>query len=394
MGIKKYFFIILTVFLMTGTQSASALTLKAGDILTTKDKIEGDAYLAGQTVQIENSVQGDAIIAGGIVDINSKINQDAIIAGDKITINQEISDDLRVAGSTVIIKADVKGDVIVFAETLVIDKDVTIAGNIIAFVSKFQLDGTVNGDINVASVDTKITGTVQGDTKIRTADFTLEGNLAGKTEFVASKTVTITDSAEFGNTVNYGHTKELDLNPYLAEGVKANFDSELLKTQTEGRDVMRNMFSGMLVFRILSAALVILLFSWLAGKFTSRAVKNLKSSKDFSKAFFYGLLLFFLPISIIILLFISLIGIPVALFVTFLYVSMIFFSQSMTSLIVAQWLNHKYDLKQPKFQIFLVALGIYIVTYLLKFIPIVGVVFGLILTYIAFGSLVIEYRKK
>lgn len=394
MGIKKYFFIVFTVFLMIGTQSASALTLEAGDIVSPKEKIEGDAYLAGQTVQIDNSIQGDAIIAGGIVDINSKIDQDAILAGDKITINQEISDDLRAAGSTVIIKADVKGDVIVFAETLIVDKDVTIAGNIIAFVSKFQLDGNVDGSINVASVDSKITGTVKGDTKIRTADFTLEGTLAGKTEFVAERTVKVTDTAKFGDTVNYGHTKELDLNPYLAEGIKANFDSELLKTQTEGQDIMRNMFSGMLVFRILSAGLVILLFSWLAGKFTSRAVKNLEKGKDISKAFFYGILLFFLPISIIILLFVSVIGIPLAVFVAFAYLSMIFFSQSITSFIVAQWLNHKYDLKQGKFQIFLVALGIYIIMYLLKFIPIIGVVFGLILTYIAFGALVIEYRKK
>jgi uncharacterized membrane protein len=79
---------------------------------------------------------------------------------------------------------------------------------------------------------------------------------------------------------------------------------------------------------------------------------------------------------------------------TFAYLSLIFFSQSITSLVIAQWLNHKYDLKQGKVQVFLVALGVYIVMYLLKFIPIIGVVIGLILTYIAFGALIIEYRKK
>lgn len=391
---KKYLSIIIAITFILSTQSASALMLNAGESVNIKESVEGDAYLAGQTVRIQENIIGDAIIAGGVVDIDSLITQDAIIAGDKITINQEIGDDVRLAGSTVIIKADVKEDVIAFAETLIIDKDVTISGSIIAFVSKFQLDGTVNGNINIASVESTITGNVVGDTKIRTANFNLEGTLAGKTEFVAEGKVNITESAKFGDTVNYGYTQELDLAKNLEEGVTAKLDSELLQSQLERKQILPNMFSGMLVFRILSAALVILLVAWLAGKFTSRAAKNLEEGKDFRKAFFYGILLFFLPISIIVLLLISIIGIPVALFLTFAYLSMIFFSQSITSFIIAQWLNHKYKLNQPKAQIFLVSLGIYIIMYLIKFIPILGVLTGLVLTYIAFGALVIEYRKK
>lgn len=391
---KKYLILIAGLVILFSSQSVSALVLDAGETISTREKIEGDAYLAGQTVQIQNPINGDAIIAGGVVDIDSNISQDATIVGDKISINKEVNDDIRVAGSTVIIKADVKGDVIAFAETLIIDKDATISGNVLAFVSKFQLDGKVNQNINIASVDSAITGKVLGDTKIRTADFNLEGTLAGKTEFVAEREVVISDSAKFEDTVNYGYIKELDLKKNLKDGVVAKLDSELLKAQKESKEIMPNMFSGMLVFRILSAALVILLFSWFAGKFTSKAVKNLEKGKDISKAFFYGILLFFLPISIIILLFVSLIGIPLALFLTFAYLSLIFFSQSITSLITAQWLNHKYDLKQGKVQVFLVALGVYIIMYLLKFIPIIGVLIGLVLTYIAFGSLIIEYRKK
>lgn len=391
---KKFLATLIVLTFVFSIQSVSALTLDAGETIDIKDKVEGDTYLAGQTVRIQESIAGDAIIAGGVIDIDAPITQDVTIAGDKISINKEVGDDIRLAGTTVIIKGNIKGDIIAFAETLIIDKDVTISGNIIAFVSKFQLDGKVNGNINIASVESSIAGTVLGDTKIRTADFNLTGNLDGKTEFVAERNVTISDSAKFGDTVNYGHTKELDLAKNLKDGVNAKLDSELLKNQKDSKEIMPNMFSGMLVFRILSAGLVILLVSWLAGKFITRAVQNLEKKKEFSKAFFYGILLFFLPISIIVLLFLSLIGIPLALFLTFAYLSMIFFSQSITSLIIAKWLNHKYDLKQGKIQIFLVALGVYIVLYLLKFIPILGVVIGLILTYIAFGALIIEYRKK
>jgi|694.fasta_scaffold46160_4 hypothetical protein len=391
---KKYLLILIALSLILSTKSVSAMMLDSSEVLNIKEKIEGDAYLAGQTIRIQEKIEGDAIIAGGVIDMDSNISQDAIIIGDKITINQEIGDDIRVAGNIVIIKGNVKGDVVAFAETLIIDKDATISGSVLAFVSKFQLDGKVNENINIVSTDSSITGTVLRDTNIRTANFNLEGTLAGKTEFVAEQNVKISESAKFKNTVNYGYTKELDLKPNLAEGVTAKLDSDLLQEKTTRQDIMKNMFSGMLVFRILSAALVILIIYILLGKFISKATKNLENSKDFRKAFLYGILLFFLPISIIILLFVSLIGIPLALFVTFAYLSLIFFSQSITSLIIAQWLNHKYDLKQPRIQIFLVALGIYILIYLLKFIPIIGVAIGLILTYIAFGALIIEYRKK
>ncbi len=391
---KKYLLILIALSLILSTKSVSAMMLDSSEVLNIKEKIEGDAYLAGQTIRIQEKIEGDAIIAGGVIDMDSNISQDAIIIGDKITINQEIGDDIRVAGNIVIIKGNVKGDVVAFAETLIIDKDATISGSVLAFVSKFQLDGKVNENINIVSTDSSITGTVLRDTNIRTANFNLEGTLAGKTEFVAEQNVKISESAKFKNTVNYGYTKELDLKPNLAEGVTSKLDSDLLQEKTTRQDIMKNMFSGMLVFRILSAALVILIIYILLGKFISKATKNLENSKDFRKAFLYGILLFFLPISIIILLFVSLIGIPLALFVTFAYLSLIFFSQSITSLIIAQWLNHKYDLKQPRIQIFLVALGIYILIYLLKFIPIIGVAIGLILTYIAFGSLIIEYRKK
>lgn len=155
-----------------------------------------------------------------------------------------------------------------------------------------------------------------------------------------------------------------------------------------------NKFSIMLVFKILSAALVILSFSWLYGKFNSKAVKNIENVKYISKAFFYEISLFLLPISIIILLFVSLINIPLAIFVTFAYISLIFFSKSITSFISLHWLNYKYELNQCKVIIFFVSLGVYIITYILKLIPIIGVLVGLSITCIASRVIIIEYRKN
>ena len=391
---RKYLIALVAVLFLFGTQSASALLLDSGDIVNPKEKVQGDAYLAGQTVQIDSPIEGDAVIASGKVDIDATISEDLIIAGDSVAVNKDIGDDVRIAASNVTIKGKVKGDVIVFAQTLIIDKDATISGDIIAFVSQLKLDGIVKGNIKVASENTTITGEVQGDSNIRTADFTLEGKLGGKTTFTASKTVNISEASRFGGNVIYGFTKELDLKPNLSEGVKTTFDAELLKDKTDEKDVAKKVFSGFLVWEVLSAALVIGLIFNFNKKFIQKAVKRVSNWEEGFRAFTYGALLFFIPIAIIILLIITIIGIPLALFTLFAYISLIVFSQAIASIVTAQWLHKSYQFGKNDWQIYFIALGIYVVLSLLAWLPMLGFVVGLAVVYTSLGALVLEYRNK
>lgn len=391
---KKYLIALVAVIVLFGTHSASALLLDAGDIVNPKEKVQGDVYLAGQTVQIDSPVEGDAVIAAGKVDIDATISEDLIVAGDAVAVNKDIGDDVRIAASNVTIKGNVKGDVIVFAQTLIIDKDVTISGDIIAFVSQLKLDGTVKGNIKVASENTTITGEVQGDSNIRTADFTLDGKLGGKTTFVASQTVDISEESRFGGDVTYGFTKELDLKPNLAEGVKATFDAELLKDKTDKKDVAAKVFSGFLVWEVLSAALVIGLIFNFNKKFIRKTVKRVSNWEEGFRAFGYGALLFFIPIAIILLLIITIIGIPLALFTLFAYISLIIFSQAIASIVTAQWLHKTYQFGKNDWQIYFIALGIYVLLSFLAWVPILGFIVGLVVVYTSLGALVLEYRNK
>ncbi len=391
---KKYLIALVAIIVLFGTQSASALLLDSGDIVNPKEKVQGDAYLAGQTVQIDSPIEGDAVIAAGKVDIDATISQDLIVAGDSVAVNTDIGDDVRIAASNVTIKGNVKGDVIVFAQTLIIDKDVTISGDIIAFVSQLKLDGTVKGNIKVASENTTITGEVQGDSNIRTADFTLDGNLGGKTTFVASQTVDISEASRFGGNVTYGFTKELDLKPNLAEGAKATFDAELLKDKGDKKGMAAKAFSGFLVWEVLSAALVIALIFNFNKKFIQKSVKRVSNWEEGFRAFGYGALLFFIPIMVILLLIITIIGIPLALFTLFAYISLIIFSQAIASIVTAQWLHRTYQFGKNDWQIYFIALGIYVLLSFLAWVPIVGFIIGLVVVYTSLGALVMQYRNK
>ncbi|MEY3471309.1 MAG: hypothetical protein RLZZ223_659 [Candidatus Parcubacteria bacterium] len=372
------------------TPSASALMLDAGDTVSPQQKVEGDAYLAAENINIQNPIEGDAIIAGGLINIDSNITQDAIIVGDKVNINQEIGDDIRAAASTVAINANVKGDLIVFAEKLIINQSSTISGDIIAFVSQLQLDGTVNGNIKIASTSTSIKGTVLGDTKIQTANFNLEGRLEGKTEFTATKNTRILEAARFGGSLNYGTPKELSLAPNLEQGVIAKYDPELIQNQ----NIVKRLFSVNLVFRLFSAALVIGLLFIFVRKFVFKATQKLNTKADAFRALGYGAILYLAPIPISILFIITIVGIPIGILIAVSYLSLLFFSQSIASFVAAQWLHQKHQFGKDQYQVYLIALGIYIVLYLLDSVPILGGLIKLIILYITLGTLILEIRNN
>ena len=384
---------ILAIALVFSTQSASALLLKSGNVISPSSKTQGDAYLAGNIVQVNDEINGDAVIAGATVIINAPITQDAMIAGNKISLNKSVGDDVRIVGSTVEIKDNIKGDVIVFAQTLLIDKEVTIGGDVLAFVSTFKLDGTVEGNIQVASENSIITGKVNKDSKIQSRDITIEGILQGKTRLIATDSLEVLNQARFGNTLTYGFERELNFSQNIQGDTKVEYAPKLLEEVIQENRPDKIIFSGFLVWRILAAALVIAILMRYGYKLVKKSVKNVQTWEEALKAFGSGILVYFMPLIISILLMLTIIGIPLGVFSLVVYIGFLFFSRSITSLIVAQWLNYYFKLEAGGWQVYLMALGVYIVLFLLSFIPFFGLLIYLILSYTALGSVLIQIRK-
>jgi hypothetical protein len=144
----------------------------SGDQVTLLGTVDGDVYVAGGEVQIDGVVNGDLLVAGGSVSINGKVSDDIRAAGGNVEFSGSVGKNLTVAGGNIQIakSAVVGGGIIVAAGEFRIagsvEKDIVSAGG------RGQFGGTVGGNVRFAGgqISTLPGATIQGDLKAMLED--------------------------------------------------------------------------------------------------------------------------------------------------------------------------------------------------------------------------------
>lgn len=121
---------------------------------------EGWYFAAGDQVMIEGIVKGDAYVAGGVVEINGRINGDLLVAGGQVTVSGEVSDDIRALGGVVRINGKVGKSISAAGGTITISKSASIGGSVLSACRSFQEAGMIAGEAKVAAGDMVVTGTI------------------------------------------------------------------------------------------------------------------------------------------------------------------------------------------------------------------------------------------
>jgi hypothetical protein len=108
-------------------------------------------------------------------------------------------------------------------------------------------------------------------------------------------------------------------------------------------------------------------------------------SLGYGAAYFIGL-----PILVVLLL-VTVIGIPIALLFLALYAFSLLFGLSITSVVAAKAMKIKYNYKHwGTWMLVLVSAGVFVVLKLLTLIPFIGWLFYLIVLVVAFGAIVVD----
>jgi cytoskeletal protein CcmA (bactofilin family) len=140
----------------------------AGGSVTLHDPVGGDLFAAGGTLDIDAAVGGDAVAAGGKVRLGAEVGQSVYAAGGQVSINGKVGHNLRVAGGHVEIgpKADV-------------------AGNVSAAGGHVRIYGAVRGHVQAAGGRLLIDGPIGGDVSATSGQVTLgpQARIAGKLRY-------------------------------------------------------------------------------------------------------------------------------------------------------------------------------------------------------------------
>lgn len=364
-----------------------AATILTGESVRVSTPIEGNVYAGAGQITIDAAVNGDVNAGAGELWVMDTIRRDLVVGGGRIHINGVIGEDLRCGGGSVSLRGAVLGDVVVGCGELEIGPDAVIHGDLVVGGGRVKVYGRILGSLVMAGGEIEFNGEAEKDTEIRAGDATLNGVFRGPCKF-AAETLRLGPNAKFYQNVRYWQKNgEVDFAGSLQEGARATFDESLQRDmgKPEGAWAIEA-FSWFFLYRLLVGALMIALLVLLFDTFFKRSGQSLPA--QWLGRFGIGVLYFIgLPVAMV-LLFITVIGIPFGLFAFFLYIFTLVFALALTATVGTYALEQYRRLTWTKGQRILVGIALLLGLKLIFWIPVLGFLAVGIAVAVAFGSII------
>lgn len=356
---------IFVSILALSTTTAHALNAQTGDTLTVakSETIDSSIYRTGKNITIAGTVKGDVFCAGQSIEITGTVEGDVLCAGQTVRVSGVVEGDIRIAGQNVTITGDVRGNAtamgqaVTFEDTAKIGKDLTLAGQ------TSRLAGTVGRDAVVTGETTAVAGKIGRHLDVYGNDIALKAESRVQGAF----------------TYTSEHTAVVDQGAVVS--------GETLKKQPAKNEKQNESWTSRMTgpFNWLVAMFVI------GGTFLLIAPRTLKETslsmrKDGFAAAGIGLAgLILTPIAIVLLM-ISLIGIPLGVGLLFLWITAIICSFAFSAYSLGAWLLAKLPWLEKGRDLAALILGTLLLVLLLN-IPFVWFWVGLIALVWGLGGL-------
>lgn len=317
----------------------SGLHFYAGGDVDVTDPAE-TAFVAGGTVRVSSENVGEIIAAGGTVDVPNAKTSRIIAAGGTVKIrDSEIAKTVIAAGGSVKVR------------------DTRVLGDVILSGGDVNFKGDVGGDFIAAGGDLDIGGQFAGDVTLRSADITLapDTHIAGNLTYASHDALSVPAGVVDGTVTRQEWRREHD------------WFGEI----TTGKIVAFSLLAVLGVIAALSvfAGVVLIFFARQIGKASATVTEQPLQSLGLGV-----LLAIVLPVTMIVLM-ITIIGIPLGLFTMAAY-GVLF---GLGIVVAAYWLGMKlrkvmtHDAVPPRYAAALgwTLLGLVVFT-LVGMVPLVG----------------------
>jgi hypothetical protein len=285
-------------------------------------------YIAGGIVSVISPIWGDLYIVGWDISVTSPIQDDLFITGWNISITGDIGDDMRIVWGSIQIDSDIDGDLFIWGSDVKISQDVTIKWDLYIGAGRVVLDWIV-----------------RWKAKIFAGEFILNGSIGEDAEIMLEEFKNISGSGVIQWDLTYTSKQKL---PSLEEISK----SKVIYKQIQVSEVTKTKFLWFLTWYIVIKLLSLFVFSTLIyfyfEKYFFKVAKTLK--KEYWRSLLYGFLTIgLIPIAIIIL-FMTIIWIPLALFLLCIYVFIFIFLSLINVVVLSAFFikNYKVDAHYQK----------------------------------------------
>ncbi len=377
---SKFICLVLTLFsfsvflpsvVLAQTNSQKIITLKENEV------VEKDYFAASDVVEIYGSVMGDVYIAGGMVTVNGNIEGDVLAAGGTIVIAGKIEQDVRVAGGDVTISGNIKGNVTVGGGTVDITDNAVIDGSVVAGAGTININAPIGKNI-----------------KIGAGNFYLANSVGGDSE-VGAETIRLAPKASVDGDFNYWSEQEANVaeeasvsGQIVRRQANVPSEQEIISAQQGLKGLWSGAVTTIKIVSLLSFIVVGLILAKLFPKYIKRNSKVINNNPW--KSILWGLVGVVITPLVLILLAITVIGLPLSGIILALYLVVLYLGKFFAMVWVGEKLLPRFTSRITVYTAFFTGL---LIATLLSFIPIIGFFSKLWFTLTGVGTLILTIKE-
>lgn len=353
---------------------AEARAQNIGEIVTVTGVIGENLVAAGRSVNVDADVDGDVVGAGQNVDVGGRVRGDVLAVAETVRARGEIEGDVRIAGRFVEIDASVAGDVMAAGAQVSIVEGAAVGGRAWLAGDDVTVAGTVGRELRIGARTATISGAVDGDA------------------IVWAEEIRIESGAHIAGDFTYRSLDEADIDP----ASRIDGDVTFIRSERPRRAAGSVLAAAVGVGLVTAAGLFVLGIAQvlLAPGLMLGAARTLRASK--LKSLAVGAAVFLSAPFALILLAVSIVGVPLLIVTVAAYVVAL-----ATALFVASLAIGGRALRvfgggagaTHASRIGTLAVGI-LILFVVGWIPLLGALAGLVALILGLGAVLIEARRR
>lgn len=354
--------LLLFAFFLTGAPQAWPQATPANPAAAPDQNL----YLTGGQILVSSPVNGHVTAAGNSVVITAPVTNDVNVAGDAVSVQARLGDDLHAAGRSVIIAAPVSGDAVLAGETVQLTRASSVA-NAFLFGREVTVAGKVLHNLTANAARVTLAGEVQGNAVVN------------------APALDVLPSAVIHGTLEYhGANAHIDPHTHIGRIVQ-------LSGGQRPPGILSRLFGSLMLVIVLGIVASVL---YLAFPRFSVATAQLVGSDPW-KCLGLGFGFILLAPLLMVLLMMTVIGIPLGLILLALYLFLPFFGFLTGVLYLGETglVRLQRDARPSKGQTVLAMVVALVVLALIGYIPVIGGLLFIGVTLFGLGALLLQFYR-
>jgi cytoskeletal protein CcmA (bactofilin family) len=333
------------------------------------ESIDDTVFLSGKTVIVAGVVDGDVFAAAERVEVKGTVRGNIYVAGESVTIAGQVGGNVHAAGKDLELEAKVGGSGFLAARNLILTEGSELARGGYLACESVQSKGRIGRDLYFAASTVDLSGTVEREVR------------------GYARRVTVSSSSSLAGDIHVTVPSEDALE--VAEGATVSGETIVdVHVEEEDRPFRRPGF----YFGVVAQTLALLLLGIvLATLFPSLLPPAPKSSREVLRDMGIGLVALVATPIVMLLIALTVIGIPVSILLGMVYAVLVFVSTLVVAYLVGQRLPIQND--RPVRVVLRTGLSLLVILFAVG-IPFIGPGLRFLIHIFGMGCLLVHLRNR